>query len=939
MHLKIQNKVITACRTAITPGCLVLVVLTFQSLVVQAAEIPRITCEMLENPSGINASPRFGWQLLSKVQGDHQTAYHIIVSSTAELLQLDHGDLWNSGKVNSGKSQFIKYEGKVLAAGQRYYWKVKVWDVRNKPSGWSATGWWDMAPDLSAPGQWIGAITREAARLPQGRKFHSPQLKKKEIADLYNNTDSLARRSILLRKTFHNNKKIARAMVYVSGLGHYELLLNGKKVGRSEFAPLWSDYDKTVYYNTYQVDTLLTNGENVIGVWLGNGMYNVMGNRYKKLWVSFGPPTLFFRMDLRYEDGTTESVISDGSWKYAESPITFNCIYGGEDYNATLEQPGWDQAQFNDAAWKPVVIQAPPLGKLTPQLAAPVEVLKRYNVKTVKEPKPGVYVLDMGQNLSGFPAIKVQGKKGQTVRLVVGESVNEEGLVSQKRTGAPHYYEYTLKGEGIETWQPRFSYYGYQYMQVENASYGSPGHAGKPVLLNVTSEFIYNASGEAGTFSSSNEIFNQAHLLINNAVKSNWQAVFTDCPHREKLGWLEETYLNGPGLLYNCNLTQFIPKVMRDIADAQRDGGLVPSIAPEYVIFGGDFTDSPEWGVASVVLPWMYYDFYGDASLIEQYYPVMKKYVDYLTSKASDHMVSHGLGDWYDYGEHAAGYSKNSPIPLSATAHYYLGATLVRKAADLLGKADDAATYAKLSEAIRDAYNRKYFDPQTKQYATGSQYANAVSLYLGLVEDKYKQVVLDNLVADITKRGNRLTTGDVGNRYLYQALALNDRNDVMYTMHNHYDTPGYGFQIKFGLTTLTEQWDPRKGNSWNHFMMGQIDEWFYKTLAGIVPDERIPGFEHFVIAPQPVGDLSFVEATHRTLYGTVAVKWQKKAGSFSLTVHVPVNSTADVVLPAGASGFAVNGKRGKTGGVITMDPAKRSLKVGSGVFVIECDAK
>jgi hypothetical protein len=319
----------------------------------------------------------------------------------------------------------------------------------------------------------------------------------------------------------------------------------------------------------------------------------------------------------------------------------------------------------------------------------------------------------------------------------------------------------------------------------------------------------------------------------------------------------------------------------------------------------------------------------------------MKKYVDYLTTKSSGHIVSHGLGDWYDYGDHAAGYSKNSPIPLSATAHYYLGVTLVKKAADFLNRKGDVAKYEALSEKIKEAYNQKYFNAETKQYATGSQYSNAISLYLGLADDQYKQAVLDNLVEDIRKRGYRLTTGDVGNRYLYKALADHDKNDVMYAMHNHYDTPGYGFQIKFGLTTLTEQWDPRKGNSWNHFMMGQIDEWFYESLAGIVPDEKVPGFKHFVIQPRPAGDLTSVNASHQTLYGDVKVSWQKTENSFSLTIHVPVNTTADVVLPVRIdSEIRVNNKllkgRDKKNGIISFDRNKSSLKVGSGIFIMDC---
>jgi hypothetical protein len=896
----------------------------------------------MENPLGIAAvKPRLGWQLHSTKHGDKQIAYEIIVSSDAAKAARGEGDVWNSSKTASENSQLIIYDGKSLVPAARYYWKVRVWDANGKPSAWSHIAYWEMAPDFSVTSiKWIGAIKNEDSNLPEGRNFHIPELQKKEIAALWNNVDSLAKRSIMLRKSIDVNKKISKAIVYISGLGHYQLTINGKKVGASEFAPLWSDYDKTVYYNIYQADSLLKSGNNVIGVLLGNGFYNVTGNRYRKLMVSFGPPTLFFQMNIQYEDGTVTTVNSDTSWKYSESPITFNCVYGGEDYDARLEQPGWDKPGFDDKAWKPVVVQKGPKGILRPQLAAPVQVMRQYDIKSVKEPLVGIYVLDMGQNLSGYPTIKVQGKKGQEIKLLVGEALTQEGIVDQERSGSPYFYRYTLKGDGVEEWHPNFSYYGFQYIQVEGADVKtSSGKDERPVILDVKSNFIYNASGERGQFECSNEIFNKAHVLINNAVKSNWQSVLTDCPHREKLGWLEETHLNGPGLFYTYNLTQYVPKLMQDIADGQRPDGLVPSIVPEYVVFEADFRDSPEWGIASVVLPWMYHEYYGDKTLITKYYPVMKKYVDYLSTKADNFVVSHGLGDWYDYGEHPAGYSKNSPIALSATAHYYYGATLVKKAAALLGFKDDVEKYNALSDHIKRAYNDKFFDPQTKQYATGSQYSNAISLFLDMVDPGHRQSVLDNLVSDIRSRGNRLTTGDVGNRYLYQALARNGRNDVMYDMHNHYDTPGYGFQIAFGLTTLTEQWDPRKGTSWNHFMMGQIEEWFYRSLAGIVPHPEHPGFKHFIVQPEVTGDLNYVRASHETLYGNIEVHWKKEKGIFTLSIVVPVNTTASVVLPD-AKKILVNGmpvSKSKNVVVKASSEKKPAILVGSGKYVIECN--
>ena len=754
------------------------------------------------------------------------------------------------------------------------------------------------AHGFSANTQWIGAIAREQSRLPVGRRdFHNPSFKNEEYRKIYDSINPLALRSIYLRQSFRIDKPVEKAIVYVSGLGHYQLSLNGKNVSADLFAPAWSDYDKTVYYNTYSVDTLLSAGENVIGVLLGNGFYNAVGNRYRKLWVTFGPPTLFLELHLRYTDGTEEIISSNKDWKYDLSPITFNDIYGGEDYDARLEQPGWNCSRFDDSQWKPVVVQQEPNGILRAQQSSNVQSMEQFGVGSVTQNDTS-YVLDMGQNLSGYPAIRVSGKKGQTVRLTVGERLDETtGKVSQKQSGGPYIYTYTLKGNGVEEWHPEFSYYGFRYIQIDGAVMEPSEKTDIPLITDVQSHFIRNAVRENGSFESSNALLNQTHILIKNAVKSNMQAIFTDCPHREKLGWLEETHLNGPGLLYNWDLTQLFPKVMQDIRDAQQPNGLVPSIAPEYVVFDKDFRDSPEWGIASILVPWMYYRFYGDSSLIENYFDVMKKYVDYLTSRSDHLIVSHGLGDWYDYGEGRAGYSQNSPIEVSATAHYFYAAHWVAEAARMLNNKADEKKYGELAKQIRQAFNTKFFDKQTKQYANGSQFCNSIAIFMNIVEPNDKQAVLENLKADIRTHGNRLTTGDVGNRYLFQALALNGENELLYTMLNHEDTPGYGFQLKFGATTLTEQWDPRQGASWNHFMMGQIDEWFFRSLAGIEP--TTPGFKTFTVHPHAVGDLSYVKASHETLYGTIVVEWKWENERFSLFVRVPVNTKATVILPDG----------------------------------------
>ena len=859
--------------------------------------ITHLTCDYSINPILVSTNrPHFGWQILSEEKDVEQTTYAIELYSNTDG---KNTAIWKSGKIKSNKSQQVLYKGKKrLEAGKKYQWRVRVWDNKNNASQWSEMNRFRMAPSFTeSKNQWIGAIDIKDSNIPQGRNYHNVSASS-EAGKKWMQTNPLSKSSIYLRKELRVNKKITDAIIYISGLGHYELSLNGEKIGDSQFDPMWSDYDKTVYYNAYDVTNELKS-HNAIGVLLGNGFYNEQGGRYAKMLVSFGPPTLFFKMLITYQDGTKEKIVSDKNWKYSLSPIIFNDMFGGEDYDARMEQKGWDKFDFDDAKWKPVVIQDSPKGALRAQTSSGVKEMEVFPINHVVRVGDS-YVFDMGQNLSGYPKIKISGQKGDKIRLTVGENINDDGSVNQSQSGAPYYYEYTLKGDAIETWQPRFSYYGYRYIQIDGAKYDeSSDNRNLPIIKDIESCFVYNSAQQTGSFHCSNEIFNDAHRIIVNAIKSNMHAVFTDCPHREKLGWLEEVHLNGPGLFYNFDLTTFAPKIMQDICDAQLPNGLVPDIAPEYVIFDGGFRDSPEWGSTAVILPFMYYEQYGDSTLIVEYYDVMKRYVDYLSSTATDHIVSHGLGDWYDYNqEFSAGPSRNTPIALSATMHYYMDIDFMIQAAIMLNKQNDVKFYTDLKEEVKTAYNKKFFNEETKQYGTGSQASNAMSVFADLVNPINKKAVLDNLVKDIENHGYKLTTGDVGNRYLYQVLAQNDLNDIMYKMHNHKEVPGYGFQIQFGATTLTEQWDPRKGNSWNHFMMGQIEEWFFKSLAGINVDrDHNSRFQNIVIAPKPVGDLKFVVASYTTLYGDVSVKWKVEKNLFKINISIPANCQAKVYLP------------------------------------------
>lgn len=770
--------------------------------------------------------------------------------------------------------------------------------------------------------RWIGAISKQEAKIPTGR-WSNTVFKKDSFKLKWQDVDSLSARSIIVKKDFQAKGKIAKAEVDICGLGHYELNINGKKVGDSEFAPLWSEYDKTVYYNRYEVTELLQKGNNRMEALLGNGMFNVQrGSRYSKLQQSFGPPQLLLRLVITYENGKRQVIDSDSSWLWRLSPITFNSIYGGESYDASLESPkGKD-------VWKPVVYIEGPKGTLRLQTAPPVKIMERYDVKsweyilpdsidaasmaTKRTIQRGAFVCDMGQNLSGFPEITVSGRPGQKITLLVSEKLTPQGACDQRQTGRQHYYEYTIgncsppykEGQGGgSSWHPRFSYYGFRYIQVEGAVWeGEPNPYNLPVLHKLQSCFVYSSAPEVSSFSCSNELFTKTHRLIERAERSNMQAVLTDCPHREKLGWLEQDHLNGPSLLYNYDMRTYIPKIIQDIVDTQKADGMVPTTAPQYVSFGNLFDDSPEWGSTLIIMPFMYYEHYGDSTLILNNYDPMRRYVDYLTSRADNGIVSHGLGDWYDQrGTEPGGFTKNTPIPLVATAHYLMDLRYVAQAARMKGFIKDAEKYDEMASFVSRRFNETFYHADSCYYGTGSQCSDALPLFLGICPDK--DAVLHHLIEDIKNHGTRLTTGDVGNRYLFQVLSDNGYDELLFEMLNHYEAPGYGYQIRQGATTLTEQWMPENGSSQNHFMMGQADEWLFKSIAGIRQRKGAHGMRHLLIAPQLVGDIQWVKASTMAATGIVRVDATRER----IVVEIPEGCDAEIVKMNGERRFVGSG--------------------------------
>ena len=741
----------------------------------------------------------------------------------------------------------------------------------------------------------------------------------------------------LFRKEFEVGKKINEATLYITGLGQYEASINGQKVGNSFLSPGWTNYDKTVFYNAYDVTGMLQQGKNAMGAIVGNGFYNINRERYRKLVIAWGNPKLMGQLRIRFTDGTEQILVTGTDWKTAPSPITFTSIYGGEDYDARLEQNGWNQSGFNDSAWKNAILMTVPSGKLTEEKDFPLEIKETFSAKTIKKLDDGGYLYDFAQNASGILELKVKGKKGQIVRLIPSELITKENQPNQSASGSPYSFSYTLKGDGEEIWRPRFTYYGFRYVKVEGAIPDSAKSTGDVArLIDLKLLHNRNSTPSAGTFSCSNELFNRTFDLINWGIKSNLQSVVTDCPHREKLGWLEQTFLMGSSVHFNFDLYQLYSKQVDDMMEAQLEDGLVPDIAPEFVPFGGGFRDSPEWGSASVILPWLIYKWYGDVSVMEKAWPMMIRYAEYLKSKSDHHIVSHGLGDWFDYGPKQPGEAQLTPKALTATSIYYYDVKLLSEMASVLKKTDEQIKLAAWAVEIKTAFNAKFFNPATGVISTGSQTAMAMPWCVGLVDEQYKTKVMQNLEDSIRAQGKPLTAGDVGFRYLVEALTFGGKSQLLYEMNARDDVPGYGFQLKKGATALTESWPALENVSNNHLMLGHLMDWFYAGLGGISQTEKSVAYKEIVIKPEMVGDLTWAKASYQSSYGEIRSEWEKSGTSVQMNVTIPANTTALIYIPFSSgsvikeSGKDISGMKGFQ--IIGEENGRKILKVGSGTF-------
>lgn len=865
-----------------------------------------LRCEYLINPLGIDViKPRLSWVIDSEERNQIQTAYHILVATTEELLKKDEGDLWDTGKVISDQCIQIIYTGQELKSQMICYWKIKVWDKDGTSSDWSPPALWSMGllqlHDWNA--QWIGA----PRKIGQWLKRNLP----KKYYPLP-----------LLRRTFTTKGNIKRAILYASALGEYILYLNGKRVGDHYLSPEWTDYKKRVQYQTYDVTNLLQNGENVIGAILSDGWY--AGNMgpgfpYPKHCVYGIDRRLLLQLIIQLQDGTTLEIKSDQEWRILEDgPIEKADHYMGEIYNATKEQENWDKPSFDDSNWNPVTVDDKVEANLVAQINEPIRIVKEIQPIEVTEPKPGVFIFNMGQNIAGWCKIRLGGSlcnPDATIILRHGEMLQPDGtLYTKNLRKAKATDKYILNGSDEREFHPHFTYHGFQYVEVTGFKEGII-----PPLNILTGCVIASDCPVTGSFNSSDPTLNKLWENIIWTQRDNIISVPTDCPQRnERMGWMGDVTAFNQTSMYNMDMAAFYNKWIRDIRDAQPKNGRYPDIVP-YAIKKWEpikLKGAPAWTDCGVMLPWNVYLNYNDKRLLEQHYISAKKLVDFIHKKNPNLIrtkavgISIGnFGDWLNGNTiKVEGYPKDgASIPKDAfgTAFFFMVSKIVSKMANVLGFDDDSRYYLDLSQQIKNKFN-EVFVSEDGIIKGDAQACYALALNFDLLPIKLRPLAVQHLLNAIEKYDGRLSTGFLSTLPMMLELTDSGHNEVAYSLLLSRRFPSWFFEIDQGATTLWERWDsyyPERGfqstfmTSFNHFAFGAVGEWIYKVILGINLDESAPGYKHIIIKPQPGGTLTWANGHYNSIHGKISTEWKIDGKNFNLQITIPANTSATIHIP------------------------------------------
>jgi alpha-L-rhamnosidase len=860
----------------------------------------RMLVEYAERPVAIGTRrPRFSWEVPLSGRNRRQTAYQILVATDKGLLAPGRADLWDSGRVESSQSVNVDYAGKNLRSNIDCWWCVQIWDEKGGATGFSKPACFGTAlfSESDWKAKWIGmGPAREPEYDPYSMQQNDATSGGLRLAekDFQKMAPALRDykpefRSPILRKAFDVGKPVRRARVFVCGLGLFELRLNGGKVGDDVLATPRTEFRKRVYYFTYDITDQLSKGENVIGIILGNGWYNAQKKYWQWQAPWYGEPRALVQLELEYVDGSTGRVASDDTWHGDWSPIGLNCIYDGEDYDARLEQEGWDAAGFDASRWQPVNIVSSPGGRMVAMDHVSNKVMKRFRPVAVSEPQPGHFVFDMGTVMTGWAALRIpQGRAGGAVTLKYSELLFENGMISPLATsGCRQAEQYTMKGDAVERYEPRFTYHGFRYVEVT-------GFPGKPDLDTLEACFVHSGVEQAGAFECGNELINKIHRCTLQSQRCNMQmGVPTDDTQREeRLGWCGDAWSYAQESFYNLDTARFWAKWIADFYDQQdEDSGLVGYICP-LAGWGEDLV----WSAAFILIPWWHYIHYGDRRILEKSYPYMKKYLAYLDKtgkrampdltdrKPSDLLFpqcelkarypsseDHGYLQHSWFADHLATHEGGSGMgndqPRSmATAFYYYDAVVLARIADTLGYADDARDFRALAGKISDAFNEEFFDANGRYYDIGCQSVQALAIAFGLVPETHRERLVGYLNSSVNFRQRRITSGYAGTKWVVDVIAKTGRNDVVWNRAIATEYPSWGYMLSDNKTTICENW--LGSASQCHTTLGAaIDEWFYWGLAGIRPDESAPGFERIIFKPYLPKDLPWARASLRTPRG------------------------------------------------------------------------
>jgi len=906
---------VSACLAAFEPSAA-------HSADARPLRVERLRTEYSDNPLGIDARrPRLSWELRSDRRNVRQSAYHIRAAASARDLQAGTRLLWDSRRVESAESIHREYEGPALQSGQRVYWQVRVWDAGGVASSWSEPAWWEMG--LLAPDDWRADWIEPG--IPEDPRVSSQP-------------------PAMMRREFQVEGPVRSARAYVTALGLYELHLNGRRVGDELLTPGWTSYRSRLQYQTYDVTDLLRGGRNAIGAVLGNGWYrgrvgfrnlrNVYGDRL----------ALLLQLEITYRDGRRVLVTSDHGWKAATGPIRFSEFFDGETYDARLERAGWSEPGFDDRGWTGVGRAAHSKTQLIASMGPPVRRMGEIRPVEILRTPAGDTVVDMGQNLVGWVRLRVRGEAGRTVTLRHAEVLDRDGnFYTENLRRARQRVEYTLKGGAEEIYEPRFTFQGFRYVAVE-------GYPGELTPESLTGIVVHSDVRPAGELTTSHPPINQLQHNIVWGLKGNFVDVPTDCPQRdERLGWTGDAQVFARTAAFNAEVAPFFARWLKDLAADQYRNGAVPWVIPD-VVTQPDMpaAGSAGWADAATIIPWTMYLSYGDRRVLEEQYPSMVRWVEYMRARAGPDRIWQGadwhFGDWLAFATTRSDYpGATTGKDLIATAFFAHSTAITARAARLLGREAEAGRYEQEAEAVRAAFVTEFVTPEGR-VGENTQTAYVLALHFDLLPDPLQAKAAARLAAEVRQRGH-LTTGFLGTPYLLHVLTRYGYLDEAYRLLEREEYPSWLYPVTKGATTIWERWDGIKPdgtfqdagmNSFNHYAYGAVGEWIYRVAAGLEIDPESPGYRHVLIQPRPGGTLTSVSASHDSMYGRVASSWTKEGDRFELEVEIPPNTRATVRLPHARLDTVTEGGRAvaaaEGAGSPRQDGDAVIVEVGSGAY-------